>query len=310
MLSTINQLQPFSLATRAQINQLRSHVFPLNSNALPSIVRLWEDTTESSAFYVNDKYSLVRFKGFEHDAEWVIGGRLLLSKADWRQISATITDLDGHINPTVKLISDNIISDEMRVEFSPLEMDEDYADYIYDCAEQAACSGGKFEDMRRQTRLYFKQYGMHTKIKVDATISNSILTKESVMHLFDDWLDFGTDGTEDPGAEAHALSVFFDKKNRKFFGELVIIRVLYQNKLVAFSVCEIIDDEHAINHFHKTNLNLSGISYYTFYSMMELLHQKGIRYLNFQEDVGIPGLRSFKHKMRPAIIDKRYLIQL
>lgn len=310
MLITANKLQPLRLATRAQIKQLRDHVYPLNSNALPSIVRLWEDSSESSTFYVDEKYSLVRFKGFEHDFEWIIGSKSLLSKSDWRKIAATISEVDELKKPTVRLVSDNIISEEVRELYNPQEMCEDFEDYIYDCSEQAACVGGKFEDMRRQTRLYFKQYGQHTKIQVDAAITSSIITKDSVMHLFDDWLEFGTDGAEDPRAEAHALSVFFDKNNQKYFGELVIIRVFYQNKLVAFSVCEIIDDKHAINHFHKTNLNLSGISYYTFFSMMELMHQKGIQYLNFQEDVGIPGLRAFKHKMRPAIIDKRYSIQL
>lgn len=310
MLSTTHKLQPFHLATRAQIKKLREHAYPLNTNALPSIVKLWEDDSQSSAFFVSEKYSLIRVKGFEHDFEWAIGGKSLLSKNDWQQVAEIIREVDSRKKPVVKFLSENIISEEMRDLYNPQIMGEDFDDYIYDCREQAACVGGKFEDMRRQTRLFFKQYGMHTKIKVDAALTKSIITKESVMHLFDDWLEFGTDGAEDPGAEAHALSVFFDKNNKKYFGELVVIRIYYKNKLVAFSVCEVIDDEHAINHFHKTNLNLSGISYYTFYSMMELLNQRGIHYLNFQEDVGIPGLRAFKHKMRPAIIDKRYFIEL
>lgn len=310
MIKTKSKLVPFDEATYTHIAQLRERVYPLNTNALPSIVRLWEDSTKSSLFYIGEKYSLIRFRGHGTTYNWVVGSNNLLAKSDWQEIKQLVTDSTGNSSPIISFISDNIFSDELRRIYDPKEMSEDAFEYIYDCREQATCAGGKFEDMRRQTRLYFKHYGQHTKITVDNTITQSVITKESVMHLFDDWLGFGTDGSQNPEEENRALAAFFEKKNRKYFGELVIIRIFYKSKLVAFSVNEMIDEHNAINHFHKSNLNLSGISYFTFFSTMEILNQKGVKYLNFQEDVGIPGLRAFKQKMRPAIIDKRYAIQL
>lgn len=310
MIKTKTNLMPLAEATYAHIALLRKHSYPLNTNALPSIIRLWEDESRSSLFHIGDKFSLIRFRGHGTEYQWIVSGNELLSKQDWQEIKTIASDYTQGHSVTVSLISDNILSPEIKATHRLTEMDEDFYDYIYDCREQATCAGGKFEDMRRQTRLYFKNYGQHTKINVDNAISKSIITKESVMHLFDDWLGFGTDGSEDPQEEERAINAFFDKNNRKFFGELVVIRIYYKNKLVAFSVSEVIDDDHAINHFQKANLNLSGISYYTFYSMMEVLNQKGIKYLNFQEDVGIPGLRSFKQKMRPTLVDKRFSIEL
>jgi hypothetical protein len=228
---------------------------------------------------------------------------------DWQHVGSILRSVDPG-NQVLWFVSQQHVDVlQLPSNFVVRSDDRDYGEYIYDCFDQAACAGGRFEGMRRQVRSFFKQYGGALTVKVDSSPTADTLTHQSVMHLFDDWLHFGTDGSLDAHDEAEALKAFFDPRNHMFFNEMVIIRLLYNDRLVGFSVSEILNDNYATNIFHKTNLNMSGISYYMFYTMMEILQQKDIQYLNFQEDVGIPGLRAFKEKMKPDFIDTRCRIE-
>ena len=295
-----------SEASIEDLSHMRNLVDPLSSLHQPSIMYLWFNADNSSKVLLFDNFFLALLHPLGDEPFWTISGKNLNAN-DVYEINEAC-----RINSITKLsnVPQNMLESGLEnMSLSQIsESTSSFNDYIYDINEQSNCVGHKFVDMRYQVRHFFNIYGKETKIFTTSNLKN--IKRENIDHLFDNWLHFGTDGSANPEAERLAFDKLLELPVKNYFSELFITQVVYKNNLVGLSLNEINSDGNAINHFHKANLNLSGISYYLFYTIMNNLEKKHISYLNLQEDCGIEGLKLFKHKMRPAFMYKYYVLFL
>jgi len=70
------------------------------------------------------------------------------------------------------------------------------------------------------------------------------------------------------------------------------------NKIVAFSIGEMLNDDTAIIHFEKSDPNIRGL--YQVINHEFVVHAwPHTTYINREEDMGIPGLRHSKESYNP-----------
>lgn len=64
----------------------------------------------------------------------------------------------------------------------------------------------------------------------------------------------------------------------------------------------------AINHI-KVNYSVQDIFRYTVYRLAKILKKSGIAEMNFEQDLGIEGIRTFKMRLRPSRFLEKKIIR-
>jgi|SRR3989344_2254853 len=87
---------------------------------------------------------------------------------------------------------------------------------------------------------------------------------------------------------------------------------MYENKtMVGFTLYEIISNNYAISHFAKADKNHHSAIYDILnWEEAKYLHSLGIKYFNWEQDLGISNLRYSKIKYKPAFFLKKLRIEL
>jgi uncharacterized protein len=79
-------------------------------------------------------------------------------------------------------------------------------------------------------------------------------------------------------------------------------------KLVAFNIFEITHDRLAMVHFDKANVNFEGVFEHLKQNFAKHLASLEIKHINYQQDVGIEGLKKAKNSWQPIGFLKKYTI--
>lgn len=81
--------------------------------------------------------------------------------------------------------------------------------------------------------------------------------------------------------------------------------------LIGFSTFELVQQSTAITQFSKANHAIHpGVCDVLYWEEAKLLLDKGIKYYNWEQDMGIPNLRQSKQKYGPSYFLKKYSITL
>jgi hypothetical protein len=82
------------------------------------------------------------------------------------------------------------------------------------------------------------------------------------------------------------------------------------DKMVAYSMSEIASSKTAITHFALADRDYEGSSRYMTCATARILWEQGCVYLNYEQDMGISGLRRLKMAYRPVAFLKKYRVSL
>ncbi len=99
--------------------------------------------------------------------------------------------------------------------------------------------------------------------------------------------------------------IFKIKDNR-----LRIITLKVKGKIVGFSIFELLNKRYALSHFAKGDTSHHSAVYNILnWQEARILYSSGIRYYNWEQDLGIEGLRQSKLKYRPAFFLHKYRVK-
>ena len=79
-------------------------------------------------------------------------------------------------------------------------------------------------------------------------------------------------------------------------------------RLAAFQVYELLADGYAMAHFIKYDRRIRGLSEYLTLMAAGALRQHGCQWFNYEQDLGIPGLRMHKRGLQPVAYLKKYIV--
>lgn len=184
-----------------------------------------------------------------------------------------------------------------------IEEDRDNYDYMYDLSEITNLAGKKFKKIRNKLNTFNVSNPDSITISNEPSLSES--SKQEFLELFDEWAKTAKQSKEDSVAEKVAIT--------RLLANASSLRLLFTNfrqgsRLVAFSISEVLENQYAMCHFEKGSPSLNNIYVYVAYEGAKALLAQGVKYANWEQDLGIQGLREAKSKWQPESFLKKYTV--
>ena len=183
-----------------------------------------------------------------------------------------------------------------------LEHDVDAFDYIYEVGHLANMHNWTKHTSGKHVRSFSKVFP-HYIVKHS---SISEVNKEDYLNLFNRW-------AKNRKVEDKATVNEFNALNRIFndhFKDLRVVSLFVEEQLVAFTIYEIISKDYAISHFAKSDKSYhKAVRDVINWEEAKIIHSQGIKYFNWEQDLGIPGLRKSKEKYGPCTKFKKFNAQ-
>jgi hypothetical protein len=188
-----------------------------------------------------------------------------------------------------------------------LDIEEDFGghDYVYKIEDIVNLHGGKYKNKRQKLQsvktAFPSGFDVMTKISIDNR------EKEEMRFVFISWIENHRKHSVLDDAEFRAFNLLLD--NLSHFN-LAFTFIKEGNKLVAFSVNEIINKDYALCHFEKIVRIHPQMGVLIVNEAAKYLLSAGCVYMNWEQDLGIAGLRNSKASYHPAKLFKKYIVSL
>ena len=178
------------------------------------------------------------------------------------------------------------------------ENSHDYVYVAYKLAEINMLNPNRFQ-AGRDLRAFLKKCSDY-KITIQ---EKSEICKAKYIELFQRWaINKKLDSYS--LLEYKAFSRYCEIENTQHF-----VSVFINEYLVGFVAYEVVTDIYAICHFIKADINYKGAYAVLMMELGKALKKEHIQYLNFQEDLGLPGLRRSKQKFHPLFYLHKYSVE-
>ncbi len=176
-------------------------------------------------------------------------------------------------------------------------------DYVYRVADMATLPGVDYEDLRHR---------IHRCARASAVELRQInlqdpQTQRPVLDLFDRWADQKGVASEAPARNERAaleryLALAGDPRH------LALVLFAGAGEPCAFAIVELLGNGLADGHFAKADRSLPGSADVLRQCIGVFLHERGVRYLNAEQDLGLPRLRAAKQAWNPCCYLRKFTI--
>ncbi len=241
-------------------------------------------------------------------ADYVTGEPFLSFIGD-KKVSATAFQLLSYAKVHFKQNFLKLIPEELAPYFSfkdsPFIVHHDRADadYIYLSDHLMTMREWSKNPKGKALRKYLSTFPEH-KVVV-APLSK--INKDHYLDVFHKW------SLEKHGNHAFDLNEF--KAFERFLGladtHIVFVSLYVGDELAGFSAYELLPKHYAVAHFSKAHTSVyPGVYEILNWEEGKVMHAKGVKFLNWEQDLGIPGLRHAKEKYRPYFLLKKIMVTL
>lgn len=301
MIPSFPQFKILELADKDDINTFLSP-FPPHSDY--NVAGLWSYDTEDKVeiSLLNDNLVL---KSFDY-----VTAEPFLSFFGVNKTSETTTILltfakEKKIIQELRLISDFIIKETplLKEQFS-VEKDPDNFDYIYDCDQLITLSGRKYNPKRNFINRFKKNFPDHQVRNINILETE---IKNQIIELFFTWEKDKNKSREETNTELIATKRFMEAAP---YFTTTSIGIYVENKLIGFSLDEIVQQNYGVIHFEKADTNYIGIFQYLKQQSAINFKKLGCTFINYEQDLGIPEMRKSKRSWNPIFFYEKYRITM
>jgi len=203
---------------------------------------------------------------------------------------------------SLDLIPEETANDLIKLGFKVVP-DQNSHDYIYSISHLASMNTWPQNSSGKRIRQFIKKYP-------DYIIKQSSLQeiqKKEYLDMFKRW------------ASNKKIMNHFEMNEYKAFEKLIgikdknikIISLYVKDVLIGFTVSEIEEGDYAMSHFAKANISYHPSTYDVLnWEEAKILKKQGVKYYNWEQDLGIKGLRDSKLKYRPSFLLKQFTVSL
>lgn len=260
---------------------------------------MWSwDIKEEMRFSSLNGNLVVRFTDY-------LSGKNFLSFIGENKISETASELILFSQKNYQISFLRLIPEEttniLPTSMFTIEPDRDSYDYIYSISDLANMSSWSKNSSGRRIRKFLKSN--HNYILKNLSIEE--ISKDEYREMFKKWAQNKNISNHFELNEYKAFERFLqiNNKNIKFTSLYV------NNILVGFTAYEILSNDFAISHFAKADIGyINEISDVLNWEEAKLLNKKGIKYFNWEQDLGLPGLRYSKEKYKHTFFLKKFIV--
>lgn len=178
--------------------------------------------------------------------------------------------------------------------------DRDSFDYVYKTEDLIKLSGKKYHSKKNHINKFRKLYPDFKYCSLTSADT------EECLSLFKKWRSNKEQETQGLDDEYIAIKDLM-RNLEEFKATAAGIRV--DNKLIAFSCGEVLDDKTVLIHLEHADNDYEGA--FTVMNQQFLENQwQEYEYVNREEDMGIPGMRRAKESYRPVTMIKKYIAKI
>ncbi len=209
---------------------------------------------------------------------------------------------DEGLGSTLRLIPETVAHalDRTRHKY---EMDMDGSDYILSTARLRNFKGTELQKKRNWVNRFVREHPNH---RVEMLDLSSRAVHQTLLDCFELWGD--QKGERDVYALAEYRAFQRLLQAADFFPDLYGMGIWVDDRFAAFMVFELVQQRYAMGHFSKADATHSGLTPFLMREVGEFLAARGYENLNYQQDLGLPGLRHSKKSYIPAAYLRKYVV--
>lgn len=231
-------------------------------------------------------------------------GEAIYSLAGKKMIDESLRTLLKKVNQ-IELVPEVVIANVVNRSDFIIEDDPDNHDYVFSLADHADLPGQKFKGKRKKVSHFVRNHQNRYEIhKVDLADSEVL---EKINAIFDNWANAKGKNKSNTQAEKQAVrNLLMHAANFDTVGLMISV----DDRPAGFSIHELQGENYAICHFHKTIPDYANIDVFLTSTAAKDLMDRKRTHVNWEQDLGIKGLKAAKSSYHPVRILKKYRVRL
>jgi hypothetical protein len=207
------------------------------------------------------------------------------------------------LQPTLQLVPE-IVAQRLDKDVFSITVDDDHADYILLVDRLLTYQGTRLASKRNEVRKFSRLCPTSRFGILD--LSDTAIIEES-RAVFERWISRkAVANLADSDRELRAFERCLNSHDHL---RLIGAGIFADDSLIGFSILQIVDDKHAFTLFEKADTGgFPGIGSFLNQQVANLLAERGIRYINIEQDLGIAGLRMSKRSYDPCGYLKKFSV--
>lgn len=188
-----------------------------------------------------------------------------------------------------------------------IENDRDSHDYVFNVKDLVELKGNKYKNARNRLNKFKKEFERYDELEVTTTSVVDLDRFKCFQDVFYTWKKGKGLNEKETARERKAIDRLLEHCHKL---NMLIIEIKLGNKLVAFSVNNIASPGYAITHFEKAIKIHKYFNAFVVHEVARMQGNFGIQIVNWEDDLGFPGLRQNKSSYRPKEMLNKYQITL
>ena len=294
MLPLFPETVPLELAHKREIQSKTAKYKPYSDFNFTSLFA-WNTHSDAKVASLNDNL-IVRFPDYISDEP-------VTSLLGCNDIDATLNTLLAHVD-VLQMVPEAVVAAIQSPQNYLIEEDRGNFDYIYELRKIESLEGQDYKKKRNKINGIVAGFGSRlTSITYDTVDSEVAQLLETG---FLEWAKQRNKTDEDINSELDAL-----RRVLRYHSQLGVFITVVQldANICGFSINEVIDNRFAICHFEKDVSGIDGMATYIAYEAIRELNRRGCQFVNWEQDLGLPGLRQAKETWHPDSYLRKYNIR-
>ncbi|HEY5267857.1 MAG TPA: phosphatidylglycerol lysyltransferase domain-containing protein [Candidatus Saccharimonadales bacterium] len=255
------------------------------------------DTDDSTEVSMLNGNLVVRFTNYTTD-------NLLYSVIGDNMIDESLLELLA-ITTSIELVPEIVIKNINNFDLFDVEEDRGAFDYVYILEDLASMNGKKYKTRRNKLSLVTRDIGSNLRSVIITNVNKDMFL--SLNKVSTSWQQNSQQNAVDTDRENAAINRILSWSNSL---NLFILIFYKDEDIVGFSINEKISDEYSICHFEKALPVHDNIYTYIVHESAKELLTLGSKYINWEQDLNLPGLRKSKLSYQPEKFLKKYQVKL
>ncbi len=255
--------------------------------------------SKKTLFSLKNSQLILYFEDYLEDGKWIVTGLCRAAQSDILLASLqNICSVDSSC--IIDVLPESVITGSKDKNTTlPFSSNEDQDDYLYSPDRQLEMVGPEYSWHRRKISIFKRKSHEHNMgVTVKSELSEN--ERENYRTLWIKWGDIKN------AREPMAINRFLDASSR--LPRQHYFSVTIDSKVEAYAFCEIVKctPKTLLIHFFKSNKLFEGLANYLFFQIAQFAKDHGCEYVNFEQDLGQPGLRYYKQHLRPDLMLRKY----
>ncbi|MDB5165752.1 MAG: hypothetical protein JWM00_642 [Candidatus Saccharibacteria bacterium] len=204
----------------------------------------------------------------------------------------------------LRFVPQSVIDSLKAPDLYEIKEDRDHFDYIYQLEDLIKTPGKKYKSLRNKIN---QSSQIHSDYSLATFDQLSDEKRKEFRKIFREWTTSSEHRKDnDAVIEGRVIDRFFDHAAQH---NLICMEIAVNGRSVGFSINEILlNGEYAVCHIQKAIHSYRNIDTILTQYSSQVLFDRGCRFINWEQDLGLIGLRQLKKSYRPANYLKKYII--